>query len=131
METRLTKDTYERPKKTFTDKLSKEQIKEKLKDYKKVEDISKVPLNSHVRYFVLEKDPSTGEVKKLFRMGGCLKNKDNADKYVVLTNGTMTWSVNTTKAVFFKKMTSQEIHEYYAAKIKELEDIIRTLKKKQ
>jgi len=130
---RLTKDTsYVRPKKTFQESLSTEEIKERLKNYKKVEDneISKIPLNSHLRYFSLVEDPKTGKVNKIFRMGGMLKNKDNSDKYVILTNGTHSWSVNCENSVFFKKMTSDEIHEKYKSEISELKKIIKNLKGK-
>ena len=53
---RLGNDGYKRPKKTLTDKLSAEEIKNKLEDYIEVEDISKVPLNSHLRYFTEKYD---------------------------------------------------------------------------
>ena len=40
--------------KTLQDKLTKEEIKEKLEDYIEVEDINKVPLNTHIRYFSIK-----------------------------------------------------------------------------
>ena len=43
-------DGYQRPK-TVQDKLTATEIKEKLEDYVEVEDISTVPLNTHIRYF--------------------------------------------------------------------------------
>ena len=48
---KLGEDNYKRPKKTYTDKLTDDDIKAKLEDYVEVNDISMVPLNSHVRYF--------------------------------------------------------------------------------
>ena len=48
---KLGDDNYKRPKQTYTDKLTDEDIKAKLEDYIEVDDISKVPLNTHVRYF--------------------------------------------------------------------------------
>jgi len=126
--TRLGNDNYSRPEKTFQEKLSTDEIKEKLKDYKKIDDISKVPLKSHVRYFSLVDDGN--KMKKLFRMGGVLENKDNCDKYVVLSNGKASWSVNCQKSVFFKKMTSAEIHDKYNEEIKSLKKVIKSLKEK-
>jgi len=129
MDSRLSNDkSYVRPEKTFQESLSQEEIKEKLKDYKKVEDISKVPVNSHLRYFSLIEDPKTKKTKKVFRMGGLLKNKDNYDKYVILTNGKQSWSVNTQKSVFFKKMNTDDIHVKYQDEISELKKIIKKLK---
>jgi hypothetical protein len=49
---RLSKDTnYVRPKKTVQDTMSNDEIKEKLQGYKKVDDIKKVLIGSHLRYF--------------------------------------------------------------------------------
>jgi hypothetical protein len=53
---RLGNDGYKRPKKTLTDKLSAEEIKDKLEDYIEVEEIGQVPLNSHLRYFTEKYD---------------------------------------------------------------------------
>jgi hypothetical protein len=132
MESRLTKDNnYIRPDKTFQENLSKEEIKEKLQDYTQVDDISKVPVNTHLRYFSLVTDKETGKTKKMFRMGGLLKNKDNYDQYVVLSNGTKSWSVNTKTSIFFKKMKNEEIHMKYQKKLNEMEKMIKKLKESQ
>ena len=61
-----TKDGYIRPETTYTDQLSKEDINKKLEDYIKVEDLSTVPINTHLRYFL----NVNGELK--FRQGGNL-----------------------------------------------------------
>lgn len=127
---RLGNDNYARPEKTFQEKLSTEEIKEKLRDYKKVEDITKVPVKTHLRYFSLVQDPNEGKTKKLFRMGGVLENKDNCDKYVVLSNGKQSWSVNCQKSVFFRKLTTTEIHDKYNEEIKGLKKVIKKLQEK-
>jgi hypothetical protein len=59
-------------------------------------------------------------------MGGMLKNKDNCDKYVVLTNGKNSWCVDCKKSVFWKKMSAEEIHTRYRD---EINDLRRTIKK--
>ena len=130
MTQRLTKDNYKRPKKTFQESLSTEEIKEKLLDYEKVDDIKTIPLKTHVRYFTYVENPKTNKVEKLFRLGGMLSNKDNVDKYVVLSNGSKSWSVNTHKAIFFKKLTTEEIHNKYISRINELELQVKKLSKK-
>ena len=97
---RLSRDTsYQRPKKTYQDKLTPEEIEEKLEEYVKVDDISKVSLNSHIRYFSL--NAKTG--KKEFRLGGFLTNRDQPDKFVILSNGSISWSVQEKQQYFLKK----------------------------
>lgn len=135
---RLGNDNYKRPKKTLTDKLSAEEIKNKLEDYIEVEDISKVPLNSHLRYFTEKYDEKNKKSSKVFRLGGFLVNKNNYDKYVVLSNvpdtgvinnNRKTWSVNTQKSIFYRKQTIDEIKEDYKDELEELYDEVDKLKK--
>jgi hypothetical protein len=133
---RLGDDTYKRPKKTITDKLTTEDVKNKLEDYIEVEDISKVPLNTHIRYFT-EKEENK-KIIKVFRLGGFLVNKNNYDKYVVLSsvpetgvinNNKKTWSVNTQTSIFYRKQSMDELKEQYKQEIEELYDEVDNLKK--
>ena len=78
--TKLSTGDYRRPEKTFTDKLTKAEIEEKLEDYKKVDDIYRVPLSSHIRYFIMSK----GEKK--FRTGDLIVRNDGLPKYIVCSN---------------------------------------------
>jgi hypothetical protein len=110
---RLTRDTtYNKTKKSYQDNLSPAEIKEKLEEYSQVDDIDKVPLNSHLRYFTI--NVKTG--KKQFRLGGFLTKIDK--DYVVLSNGTLSWSVQKKNNIFFRKMTFQELKEELTGKIK-------------
>ena len=68
--------------------------KEMLEDYIEVEDISKVPLNTHLRYFSEKKNEKTKKIEKVFRMGGFLVNKNNYDKYVILATAPNTGVIN-------------------------------------
>ena len=114
---RLSRDTsYTRPQKTYQEKLSADDIEDKLEEYIKVDNISEVALNSHVRYFSY--NPKTK--KKEFRLGGFLVRKDNPDKYVVLSNGNQSWSVQTKDTLFFKKMTIKELKKEYEDQIEKL-----------
>jgi hypothetical protein len=116
---------YERPKTTFTDNLDKEEVEKKLEDYQKVEDLTKVPLGTHLRYFT-KKD---GEL--LFRMGGVLKANTGLPKFVILKNAlNVEWSVQVSDSIFYKKMTIQEIKDEYENIIKELNGKIKKLKEK-
>jgi hypothetical protein len=125
---RITKDGYSRPKHTIQDKMTEEEIDEKLADYLEVEDIKKVPIGTHIRYFTLIPD-AKGEIKKAFRLGGQLHNKDNADKYIILSNGKVTWTVQMETSVLYRKMTIEEIKDDYENVIKELEQEVVQLKK--
>ena len=116
---KLGTDNYKRPTKTFTDKLTKNDIENKLEDYKKVEDIYRVPLGTHMRYFLIEKG------SKKFRTGGILHRNDGLPKYVILSNGKFTWSVQIKNTIFYRKMTLKEIKEEYEDYIDELEKKIR------
>ena len=116
---------YERPKTTFTDNLDKEEVEKKLEDYQKVEDLTKVPLGTHLRYFT-KKD---GEL--VFRMGGVLKANTGLPKFVILKNAlNVEWSVQVADSIFYKKMTIQEIKDEYENIIKELNGKIKKLKEK-
>ena len=127
---KLGADNYKRPKVTLQEQLSAEEIAEKLQGYVRVADgeIEDVPLDTHLRYFILDEDGS-----QQFRLGGFLKNKTNANKYVVLSNGKNSWSVQVNNTVFFRKLNHQEeleqIHELYRKKLKEKDDVIKKLKK--
>ena len=110
-------------KKTFTQNLTKDEINEKLEDYKLVDDISKVPLDTHLRYFVKKNN------EMLFRMGGNLKRNLDLPTFIVLRNAVGTeWSVQVKDTIFYKKMSIKEIKEEYDGIILELHDKIKKLK---
>jgi hypothetical protein len=118
-------DNNQSKKDTYTSKLSKEEIHEKLQDYKKVEDISTVPLNTHLRYFVLK----DGEL--VFRMGGNLKRNLDLPNYIVLKNALgAEWTVQVKDTIFYKKMTIPEIKQEYDIIVDQLNDKIKKLKQK-
>lgn len=105
---RLSRDSsYNRPNKTYQEMLSNEEIKEKLKDYKKVNDIKKVSIGSHLRYFTIDKKSK----EKYFRLGGTLTKFGENGEYIILSNGKVTWSVQIGNSIFFQKMTEQEFKE--------------------
>lgn len=124
---RLTNTQYTRPPQTYQESLSSEQIKEKLLDYTKVDNISEVPLNTQLRYFVYRTNPDTHVSERVFRLGGRLINKNNCDKYVVLSNGSHSWSVNVDTSTFFRPLTVREVHERYEKQIEQLKAKISKL----
>lgn len=125
----LTNDKkYIRPKYTIQDKITQEEINDALKNYIECDDINKVPIGSHLRYFINTIN-KRGEMEQKFRFGGFLKNKDNCDKYVILTNNTVSWSVQVDNVTFFKKMSLDEIKDEYEKIIEEKQQYIKSLKK--
>jgi len=83
---RLAKSNYQRPKSTYTDTLQTNGAwKDKLKNYVQVEDIEDVNISTHVRYITLKNG------SQRFCLGGLLRKIH--PKYVVLSNGTFSWSV--------------------------------------
>jgi hypothetical protein len=118
------KNGYDRPDITYTDQLSKEQVEEKLQDYKKIDDIFKVPLGVHMRYFI-KKD---GQL--LFRLGGQFHKNTGLPDYVILTNGKTQWSVQVKDTIFYVKMTLPEIKEEYENIIKGLIEKNKKLKQR-
>jgi len=119
--TRLKSQSYKKSGQTYTEKLTDDEIREKLIDYKKVEDISKVPIGTHLRYFAMVNG------KQKFRMGGFLTKLGLPD-YVILNNNKNSWSTQLQNCVFFKKMTIAEIKEDYEQYIEELEEKNKKLK---
>jgi hypothetical protein len=95
--------------KTYQEQLSNQEIKEKLKDYKKVTDIRSVNIGTHIRYF--SKDNK-------FRLGGLLNTIDPELRYIKLANGQKSWSVQIPGAQFFQKMSSSEIKEEMKQELK-------------
>lgn len=125
------RDGYSRPKLTKTDKINNEESREKLKkalsNYLKIdkEQLEKLPVGSHVRYFSY--DPKTGTRK--FRLGGFIHKKEGFPKYLILSNGSITWSVQVKNTIFFRKMKAEEIQAEYEEEIQAKDNKIFKLKK--
>ena len=108
---RLSRDTlYTKSKKSYQDSLSPDDIKQKLEEYKQVNDIKTISLNTHVRYFTISK---TGE--KQFRLGGFVTKI--SDEYVILANNNLSWSVQIKTSIFFEKMSFSDMKEEIIKKI--------------
>lgn len=122
-------DNYKRPKQTYTDMLDDDDIADKLEDYIKVNDIYKVPLNTHIRYFILELDDNTKQMTRKFRLGGSLFKKDEDKEYIVLSSGRKTWSVQIANTVFYKKLSIKELKMEYDKEIDDLKKINKKLYK--
>lgn len=113
---------YKRPNETYTDKLTPEQIAEKLENYTQVDDITKVPLGSHLRYF----EKKDGELK--FRLGGALVQNAGLPKFIYLNGSQGAFPVQLQdpekEVTFFKKMSDKDIKEEHNRQLVELNTII-------
>jgi len=99
-----------RPQNTYQSKLTETEIEDKLKMYQKIEnvnEIAKIPLGTHIRYFSIVKE-NNKKIKK-FRLGGFLEKKDDYDKYIILTNKNLSWSVDTQNSILYRKLKDEEI----------------------
>ena len=117
-------DVFIRPKKTVQDKLTPNEIKNLLGGYVEIKTARDLPRNTHIRYFSIMDDG-----KRVFRTGGYLINNKEYEKYIVLSNGNKTWSVNTQKSILFKKLSTEDITEVHDYEVSELKQIIKKLYK--
>ena len=107
---RLSRDTtYRPPEKTYQQTLTNEEIAKKLSDYVKVKpsEVLKIPINTHIRYFSI--NPKNGE--KQFRLGGHLARFGDNNEYLILSNGTFTWSVQLGNCILYRKLNQNELIE--------------------
>lgn len=118
---------YIGPKKTFTQELSKEEINKLLEGYTETS-FSKLNKGFHVRYF--KKVNNSLE----FKMGGTILKKE--PEYIILTNGTVNWSVQKINNIFYQQESisniKNELEEQYIEQIetlkKEKEELISYIK---
>ena len=106
-------DGYVKPLNSMQDKLTNEDIEILLEEYNEVEDITLLKPGIHIRYWSIIKKPNGGE-QKIFRMGGTIIKIDPEYKYIVLSsNQKLTWSVQVKDCIFYKKMTIDEVKQFY------------------
>lgn len=110
----MIKYQYQRPNKTYQETLSNEDIQDKLKNYKKTNNVSNIPIGTHIRYFIT--DPKTND--NVFRLGGNLHKIDSQGRYITLSNGTLNWSVQLNSSILYYKMNDDEIHDELKNEIK-------------
>lgn len=107
---RFTRDkSYVGPDNSYQSTLTEEDIAKKLVDYIKVktDDVYKIPLGTHIRYITVDK--KTG--KRQFRLGGIITKFDQDKKYLVCSNGTLSWSVQIPSSIIYKKLSPAELKE--------------------
>jgi hypothetical protein len=111
---------------TATDMLTNEEIKERLKNYERVnkDDAVSITPGTRVQYFEELKD---GSLK--YRPGGTMiVNK--SPTYMVMSNGRITWSIQLEKIFLFKEKDYDALKKDYEEKLKEKDLEITSLRKK-
>lgn len=121
MTTRITKDKFKKTGNTVQDNLTQEDIDILLEEYNEIDNIYQLKPGIHVRYYTTLTNKQNIE-KKLFRMGGTIVKVDFEKKYIVLSNQKITWSVQLNdKNIIYKKMTTEEIKEFYENELNSVE----------
>ena len=122
---RISKDNYIKNGSEIQKNLSNEDIKILLEDYTDVNDVKKeLKLGMHIRYYTIKNS------KKKFRMGGNIIKIDDEYKYIVLSNGTITWSVQLNNSILYRKLNYNDIKQIYDTEIEEKNINLKKCKKK-
>ena len=114
---RLGDDNYKKTGNELQNKLTEEDIQLLLEEYDEVDSDNMKTLKPglYIRYFTLKKKKN--DIIKLFRMGGQIIRIDHQNKYLVLSNGKITWSVQFNNNIFYKKMSFDDIKEFYETEL--------------
>ena len=130
--TRLSEVRYRKTGNEVQSNLTQEDINLLLEEYEEVNDVTtQLKTGIHIRYYSLVKDKrKKGEFKKLFRLGGTIIKIDPEFKYVVLTNGKLSWCVQLDNTIIYKKMSIKEIKDFYENELDIKDDIIKRKDKK-
>ena len=126
--TRIGDDNYNPTGNELQKNLTEEDVNLLLEEYEEVDDTDILKTGMNVRYYTI-KQKRNGDVDKKFRMGGEIMKVDHQNKYVVLTNKRLSWSVQFNNTIFYKKMTSDEIKAFYENELDEKDNKIQKLKK--
>lgn len=105
---------YEGPKKTFTKSLTKSQIIDLLDGYQETSFLL-LRQGYLVRYF----KPIENTEKLEFQMGGMIVYVDIVNKYAIVTNHKVNWSVQS-NCIFFQQMPISEIKQIIEDKYKDI-----------
>ena len=125
--TRISADDYKKDGNTTQDNLTNDDINILLEEYAEVDEITELKPGIHVRYFnIITKKNSE---QKIFRMGGTIIKIDYDKKYMVLSNGKISWSVQINNTnIFYRKMTTQEVKDFYENELNNMEEDVKKYK---
>ncbi len=95
--------------------ITPDEIKDLLDGYKQVVLFSELKPFYHVRYY--HKDKKTGEVQ--FKMGGTIIKINVEKQYVILSSGSLSWSVQKEGTVFYQAVPLSEMRAELEEKYKD------------
>jgi len=119
-----TQTEYLRPMLTFTERLTKDEISIYLEDYKRVKNIYDIKIGALIRYFIRNPDDSNS---LLFRIGGEVYSTSHIPEYISLRSGYVIWSVYTENAIFFMKLSNDELKREFNDMLFEKNEKIKQL----
>ena len=112
---------------SYQDLLTDEEIKILLEHYNEINDIYELRVGNLVRYYKLINN--NNNIIKKFRLGGNVIKIDYEKNYLILSNGTISWSIQYNNVIIYKKLTFDELKEFYENEIDEKDIIINKYKK--
>ena len=121
---KISKSIYDRPDVTYTDKLSKVQIHDLLVDYEQIKnntELQDIPPGTHLRYFQMI------DSKLKFRTGGILTVKSGLPSYIILSSGKVSWSVQVSDCIFFRRITIKQLKTEFNKLLEEKDRDIKSL----
>lgn len=124
---RIGDDNYQPTGNELQRNLNEEDVNLLLEEYEEVDDTDILKPGMNVRYYTI-KQKRNGEVDKKFRMGGEITKVDHENKYLVLTNKRLSWSVQFNNSIFYKKMSIDDVKIFYENELDEKESKIEKLK---
>ena len=62
------------------------------------------------------------KLKKKFRLGGTYTKKDKENRYIILSNGSYSWSIQLDRVILFEKLNTKDIIDIYENKILKLKN---------
>jgi len=130
MNTKLTKlgdSEYHTTGNELQNNLIEEDVNLLLEEYDEINNTNELKPGDHIRYFTI-KYKKNGYVDKKFRMGGQIIKIDHELKYLVLTAKKLTWSVQFNNSIIYKKMTINDIKEFYESELDDKDMKIEKLK---
>jgi len=107
---------------TATDKLSVDEIKILLEDYKKVKDVNNILIGSCIRYFIRD---TNGNLE--FQLGGEVMSTKRLPTHLILRNGGYIWTIELLDKILFMKMSSDELKQEFNIVLKEKDEKIKQL----
>jgi len=126
--TRISEDNYKITGNELQRHLIEEDVIALLEEYDEVDDTNILKSGMIVRYYTITHNKN-GSINKKFRLGGTIIKVDHENKYLVLGNGRISWSVQFNNSIFYKKMSLDDVKDFYENELDKKDIKIKKLKK--